>query len=781
MLHEARRLHALGLAIHWLQPHSKKPVENRWTTGPRKSIDELKSLYKPGLNMGVRLGKASLIKDGGFLAVIDCDVKSRDKKHIEEMEEKLFELFGERLTDAPRVASGRGNGSRHYYIVTKEPATSRRLAQSTAKVKVLMTGVKPSRSDIERLSTLDLGKGYRMRAAWEISLMGEGAQVVLPPSIHPDSGKHYIWSKPLLKAGELSLTDVGGDGPEKPAHLNVDNDDLGFKPVKVVNLRKTKLSESIIELIETGENCEDRSAALFTASMAMARAGLSREQILSVLTDRENFLGACGYDHAQTNSRERAWKWVEKYTVQKAEGEIKAEKAFNATVKESALQNLMEFDDTEVQAEESAGFHTIGKNGALKPDYQALFENFNKEHPYKTIADMRAVYIFDKTHYVDFTPIEVKGYAEKTFIPPPEDKTRMEFLNKVFSNNICRRSFFVDTTEGKFNFKNGVLDLSKKKGVMVLEPHSPEYGFRGVLPYDYDPAARCPEFYKWLNGIMMDDKTLISLLQEFMGYVVRGGDYKYHKALWLGGIGRNGKSTFVDVLKALIGAGNFSVISIKALMTDKFAGATLDGKIANFSEETSPQELADSGPFKNLTGDGDIFAQKKYGDPYSFRNRAKLIMTYNQIPDLKDLSNGMLSRPIIIPFDKTIKEEDQDRNIKTKLLAELPGIFNFAMRGWNRLEKNGDFTYSARSRKALAKVKEESCNVYQWIENYVRTSTDQQKQLTTQELYDAYESKERYAFKKIEFCRRLKNHPKMVKRWKHTENGNLYLGVEICH
>ena len=70
----------------------------------------------------------------------------------------------------------------------------------------------------------------------------------------------------------------------------------------------------------------------------------------------------------------------------------------------------------------------------------------------------------------------------------------------------------------------------------------------------------------------------------------------------------------VDILKALIGEGNYSAISIKALMQDKFAGASLDGKIANFSEETSPQELADSGPFKNLTGDGQLFAQKKYGD-----------------------------------------------------------------------------------------------------------------------------------------------------------------------
>ena len=155
---------------------------------------------------------------------------------------------------------------------------------------------------------------------------------------------------------------------------------------------------------------------------------------------------------------------------------------------------------------------------------------------------------------------------------------------------------------------------------------------------------------------MLGDEKLVAILQEYMGYVIRGGDYKYHKALWLSGTGRNGKSTFLSLLKALIGTGNFSTLSIRQIINDKFSAVDLDGKIANFSEETSPEELSDSGPFKNLTGDGDVYAQKKYGDPYTFRNRAKLIMTYNEVPMLKDLSPGMLSRPIIVPWKKDLTD-----------------------------------------------------------------------------------------------------------------------------
>jgi len=304
--------------------------------------------------------------------------------------------------------------------------------------------------------------------------------------------------------------------------------------------------------------------------------------------------------------------------------------------------------------------------------------------------------------------------------------------------------------------------MDLKAGENRLLPHSFTYGFRAVLPYDYDPEAKCPIFRKWLEGVMLRDETLIRILQEFMGYVVRGGDYKYHKALWLSGKGRNGKSTFIDLLKALIGPNNFTTVSIKALVGDKFAGAELDGKIANFSEETSPQELKDSGPFKNLTGDGELHVQKKFGDPYTLRNRAKLIMSYNEIPDLSDLSHGMLSRPIIIPFLKQIGEGEQDRSIKQKLASELSGIFNFALEGWHRLEEQGEFTQSEKSKGALKKIKKESCNVTQWALDCVKflpidtvSASRDRIRITNRVLYASYRSQEKYAYSRDKFFKRL--------------------------
>lgn len=431
---------------------------------------------------------------------------------------------------------------------------------------------------------------------------------------------------------------------------------------------------------------------------------------------------------------------------------------------------------------EATGYYDLipTKDGPPKriPNYNDLLAAYRRAHPFKTIADMKTVYTFNGTHYIDTNPIEIKGFAEQHFNPDPSDKIRNEFLSKVLANEVARKKFFTVGTENRINFKNGVLDL----GTNLLAAHSPDFGFRAVQPYDYDPDAECPTFDWWINDIMLADADLVKILQEFMGYVLRGGDYKYHKALWLAGTGRNGKSTFIDVLKALIGHENYGTLSIKQIIGDKFASSMLDGKFANFSEETSPEELSDSGPFKNLTGDGEVNAQKKYGDPYQFRNRAKLIMSYNEVPVLKDLSPGMLSRPIIIPFKRDLTQLGaQDRNLKAKLFAELPGILNFALEGWRRLEEHGDFTHSDKSSLEMQEIQDASCSAMQWArENIELLPIDNVQPIKPRVLYAAYRAEiGQYAYSENKFLRRLQALPGFAARKHKTERGIEYSGIKL--
>jgi len=332
MLKEMQRLKSLGFAIHWLKANSKAPIDLNWTKSVPKSGEQLSTQYRKGMNMGVRFGAASKVK-GGYLSAIDCDVKSTAEKHLEEMNEKLAELFGTQITGAPIVLSGRGNGSMHVYGKTIAVERGRRLAQSNEKVKVKMPSVKPSRHERETLTEEELKKGIRLRPAWEISFMGEGQQAVLPPSLHPDTGLAYKWQGAF--AGLLpTLSPPSGEKAVQRSNTSAGG--APFEAVEV-DLALTDVPERVIKMIVDGEGVEDRSASLFGVAIALVRSGLSDNEIKSVLTDRSYFLGDTAYDHAKTENRTRAAAWIDRYTLRRARSEMDAQAQFEEAVEVSDL------------------------------------------------------------------------------------------------------------------------------------------------------------------------------------------------------------------------------------------------------------------------------------------------------------------------------------------------------------------------------------------------------------------------------------------------------------
>lgn len=352
ILQEAKRLHDLGFAIHLLHPKSKRPIESAWTSGPKKTWEYIKSNYRDGMNIGVRLGKESKVQDG-YLGVIDIDIKSKDPKHLAEAEKALATLtLGASL---PMVKSGRGGGSKHIYVVTSRPLTPIKAFESKDIVKVFMPSAlnKPSKRDRDNLSEKEIEDGYRMRSAWEIGIMGEGQQVVLPPSIHPDSKKPYVWSR-TLNAENVATIDTS-HFPTAAEKVTTDKKDSDIKEetnfdfkITPVELSWLPISDKIRNMILTGEGVEDRSASLLPVSHALLKAGCDVNEILTVLSDKETYLGECAYHHAQTANRMRAMKWLYRYTVKKVFDDNSAEKIFGTEIPES---RELTFDELNEQDE----------------------------------------------------------------------------------------------------------------------------------------------------------------------------------------------------------------------------------------------------------------------------------------------------------------------------------------------------------------------------------------------------------------------------------------------
>jgi hypothetical protein len=315
---EARRLWKLGFAVHWLHPKSKRPIESKWTTGPRKDWEYLSETYLEGFNLGVRTGEASKIAGRGYLACIDVDIKN--PLAMPKAMQKLKELLGD--LKCPEVRSGSGNGSRHLYCVTEKPFK-------------MITFWKEK----------DLG---------EICIYSEGRQMALPPSIHPDTGKTYHWKKAIESARDLPLMEFKEPADNDVTEAKVAADKVSFDGFQVeeVELDWLPISKEIRDGIKNGTGVSDRSGYMLRASSALLSAGLTQNEVLSVLTEPSYYLGACGYDHAKTTSRKRAAEWVYRYTLKKVSEERSAVGLFSKA--SEVVEKKLTPEEVETQSQEFA-------------------------------------------------------------------------------------------------------------------------------------------------------------------------------------------------------------------------------------------------------------------------------------------------------------------------------------------------------------------------------------------------------------------------------------------
>jgi hypothetical protein len=188
----AKELSCAGFAMHWLHPLEKRPIGDRWSEAPVLSAAELLASHRACNNLGVRLGKPSQVA-GGYLHVIDVDIRLAEL--AEEAWALLRDLFPDiDISELPEVQSGSGGESRHLYLITDKPFRSKRLAVSPGKHKRVKDGRE--------------GWSYD----YEIELFGTGKQVAMPPSIHPESGRPYVW----LREFDLAVLDLG-IGPFVPS------------------------------------------------------------------------------------------------------------------------------------------------------------------------------------------------------------------------------------------------------------------------------------------------------------------------------------------------------------------------------------------------------------------------------------------------------------------------------------------------------------------------------------------------------------------------------------
>jgi putative DNA primase/helicase len=242
-----------------------------------------------------------------------------------------------------------------------------------------------------------------------------------------------------------------------------------------------------------------------------------------------------------------------------------------------------------------------------------------------------------------------------------------EFKNQVVRklerrNHVRRRE--VSTPPERLVVSNGILDLTTGG----VSEHTPEEYHQTRLDVAYQPDADCPRINEFLHQVV--DRSDVATLYRFIAHALYQ-DYPEEKAVMLLGEGANGKSTFLHLVEQFLGDRNVSNQSLQDITERRFAPNLLRGKQANIHADMSDQNVDSLRMFKNLTGRDTVQADVKYESPVTFTNHATMFFACNDLPVLKDDTQGHWRRWALIWFTRSFSKSDDDYVPRRQLDREL--------------------------------------------------------------------------------------------------------------
>ena len=311
-----------------------------------------------------------------------------------------------------------------------------------------------------------------------------------------------------------------------------------------------------------------------------------------------------------------------------------------------------------------------------------------------------------------------------------------------------------DSNPWLFGVANGVVDLrigQLRKGLPAdrITMHS---------LVECDPHGDCTRWIKFVREVFGNDDDLFGFVQRAVGYSLTG-DTREQCLFLTHGEGANGKSTFLEVIRHILGdyAQNtpFSTLELKGRSSIPNDVAALVGKRFVTAIETSDSERLNEARIKALTGSDHITARFFFKEFFTFLPVSKIWLASNHLPIVADDSHGFWRRVRLIPFLRRFEGDADDKGLKAKLLAEAPGILAWAIQGCLAWQKRG-LGEPNIVKKATADYREESDPLSEFIEEVCLVHA--KAQVTAATLWEEYfrwtqENRDRHALNRKAFVR----------------------------
>ena len=320
-----------------------------------------------------------------------------------------------------------------------------------------------------------------------------------------------------------------------------------------------------------------------------------------------------------------------------------------------------------------------------------------KKHNWRIIHDAGFFYIYNGALWVALDDAEVKQLLKVSAVKM--GYSEIECRNSDFTDKLFKQAtqdgFFTERSfikQSIINLRNGSLVIDQS-GVN-LKPFDYRDFLTHQLDFNHDDNAINSAFIAYLERVLPDADTRRTL-QEVAGYLFVKG-LKMEKVFFLFGTGANGKSVFFEVLNGVIGSDNISNYSLESLTDDKgYHRAMIKDKIVNYGTDIRLTKI-DAGMFKTLASGEPIEARLPYRDPFMMNDYAKLIFNVNRMDSANiEHTHGFYRRLLIIPFNETIPDNEQDRDLHKKILTDKAGVLNWIIEGAEAVIRNRDIFISS--------------------------------------------------------------------------------------
>lgn len=270
-----------------------------------------------------------------------------------------------------------------------------------------------------------------------------------------------------------------------------------------------------------------------------------------------------------------------------------------------------------------------------------------------------------------------KDYAAavsyKAFVMKRRDMKYIVSAMQAAKPMLEMKSTDLDADEMLLNTPDGTYDL--RHGLDGRQEHSAADFITKMTAFAPSDKGK-NEWLSALDLIFQSDSELIEYVQQIAGLCAIGNVY-LEELIISYGVGSNGKSTFWNSIAGVLGSysGNISAdtLTIGCKRNVKPELAEAKGKRLLIAAELEEGMRLNTSTVKQLCSTDEIFAEKKYKDPFSFKPSHTLVLYTNHLPRVGAMDDGIWRRLIVIPFNAKISGKSDIKNYSEFLIKNSGG------------------------------------------------------------------------------------------------------------